>query len=148
MCGTSKSGRISLRDIGCWMTTLRVLRGLRARAVDRGDEEARQRRELPQERLAIEAATARARDPRNEPLPVPEREHVHERNEHRRIHPGDVAAHEKHRMPLVALLRDEVGMPAAARVRRMLTMSISHERDQASTPNSESGVPLSNVTAG
>ena len=30
----------------------------------------------------------------------------------------------------------------------MLTMSISQESDQASRPNSESGVPVSKVTAG
>ena len=40
------------------------------------------------------------------------------------------------------------GIRAASRVRTMLTMSISQESDQASRPNSDSGVPVSKETAG
>ena len=39
-------------------------------------------------------------------------------------------------------------MPAARRVRRMLTTSISQESDHAIRPNSDSGVAVSKVDAG
>ena len=52
------------------------------------------------------------------------------------------------RVPLVALLAPQRDPAPSDSVRRMLTMSISHESDHASRPNSESGVPVSKVDGG
>ena len=101
-----------------------------------------------EERIAVEPDSEQLRDSGNEPLAVAEREDVDERRERGRVHPGDVAADQQKRMPLVALGAPARECPAPASVRRMWTMSISHESDHASRPNSDSGVPVSKVAAG
>ncbi len=147
MCGTSKAGVISVRDIGCWTTTF-PLSAASARV----------------------PCTAGTKNPgcaaaasRNSSRVKPEASHFAIGGTSRSPSPSaktstngaSAAGFIRAMSPPTSRIgcrssrfSRRAGMPAAARVFRMLTMSISQERDQARRPKSESGAPVSKVAAG
>ena len=104
MCGTSKSGAMSLRDIGCCTTTLPFSAASARAPWTAGTKSPGTLRRRREERVAVEARHQELRDPRHEALAVAQREDVDERGERGRVHPRDVAADEQERVPLVASL--------------------------------------------
>ena len=147
VCGTSKVEEISFRDLGCWMTTFELsaasARGPCSAGTKKPGSAASSRRKASRSRprCARPAIPGTSRSP--SPSANASTNGTSTDGFIRAISPptrriGCRSSRSSR----------ESGMPAAERVRRMLTTSISHESDQASTPYSESGVPLSNVTAG
>ena len=146
-CGTSKYGEISLRDMGCWMTTLEFSAASARGPCTEGTKK-------PGSRAAASRNSCRERPDWSRPAiagtslsPSPSAK--------RSTNGASAAGFIRAMSPPTSssgcrssrsALR--AGIRAAPRVFTMLTMSISHERDQASSPKSESGAPVSNVTAG
>ena len=148
VCGTSKAGVISLRDIGCWMTTLPLSARLGARALDRRHEEAGQLRGGLEELLAREARLRRApRSRGTSRSPSPEREDVDERRERRRVHARDVAADEEDRDAARRARARRSGMPRRAeRLQDVDDVHLPGERPGEEAEVRRAACPLSNVT--
>ena len=98
------SGAISLRDIGCWTTTLPFSAASARGPCTAGTKKPGSAAAAARNAVAVEAGLQQLRDPGHQALAVAEREDVDEGRERRRVHPRDVAADQEQRVPLVARL--------------------------------------------
>jgi hypothetical protein len=147
VCGTSKSGAISLRDIGCCTTTFAFsapsARGPWTAGTKKPGSEAAAVRNPSRSRPDFKSSAIRGTSRSPSPSANTSTKGASAEGFIRAMSPP--TRRSGCRSSRASRL---AGIPADESVRRMWTTSISQESDQASKPKSERGVPVSNVAAG